>query len=294
MLKTELWQEPRERILPKLTLPKDEPEMSEFESGFLCGLLRERNPRNVVEVGIAGGGTTAILLQALSELGGEGTLTSLDLSERFYRDDTRESGYLGEEAAKLLPGMEKRFRRLLGKVLPERLEELRGENGIDFLILDTVHSLPGELLDFLAAFPYLAPDAVVVLHDVAANLYSQWIKYGYATKILYDSVAADKYYMPDTMTPGRSSDLPNIAAFRVNGDTGRYIHNSFSALSITWAYDPGDGQLDSYRRCYAAHYSEECLWLFDAAVRANRAALARYRSVKGRIRGAARGLLRGT
>ena len=33
-----------------------EPEMSEFESAFLCGCLRKFKPKKILELGIAGGG----------------------------------------------------------------------------------------------------------------------------------------------------------------------------------------------------------------------------------------------
>lgn len=48
--------EPREEILKKIKTIPNEPEMSVFESGFLCGLLRTYKPKKIVEVGVAGGG----------------------------------------------------------------------------------------------------------------------------------------------------------------------------------------------------------------------------------------------
>ncbi len=56
-----LWKEPREKILSKLPRVKNEPEMSVFESTFLCGLLKQYRPEKIVEVGVAGGATTAII-----------------------------------------------------------------------------------------------------------------------------------------------------------------------------------------------------------------------------------------
>ena len=52
----ELYYEPRNTILPKLALPPSEPEMSEFDSAFLCGILRDVHPKKILEVGVAGGG----------------------------------------------------------------------------------------------------------------------------------------------------------------------------------------------------------------------------------------------
>lgn len=63
-----LYYVPRLEALGKVSFPVDEPEMSEFESVFLCGLIREMKPKKIVEIGVAAGGTTAIILECLSQL----------------------------------------------------------------------------------------------------------------------------------------------------------------------------------------------------------------------------------
>ena len=50
-----LYYEPRKEILNKLGLSV-KPEMSEFDSAFLCGMLRKFKPHKIMEDGIAGGG----------------------------------------------------------------------------------------------------------------------------------------------------------------------------------------------------------------------------------------------
>ena len=40
-------------------------EMSLEEHALLCGLIKEREPDKVVEVGVAGGGTTAVIMKCL-------------------------------------------------------------------------------------------------------------------------------------------------------------------------------------------------------------------------------------
>lgn len=52
----ELYFEPKKKILPLLPQINGEPEMSHFDSGFLCGAIRKFRPNKIVEVGIAGGG----------------------------------------------------------------------------------------------------------------------------------------------------------------------------------------------------------------------------------------------
>ena len=61
--------EPRKNVLSKIPVVPDEPEMSEFESAFLCGLLNKFQPKKILEVGVAAGGTTAIILQCMKNIG---------------------------------------------------------------------------------------------------------------------------------------------------------------------------------------------------------------------------------
>ncbi len=88
--------------------------MSPGESAFLCGLIRDRKPSVFMEVGIAGGATTAIILQCLSDLGLPCTMYSVDVRERFYRDPEKKTGFQGEEALKLLRPAKIRHEFLLG------------------------------------------------------------------------------------------------------------------------------------------------------------------------------------
>ena len=58
----------REDLSERITWPEGEPEMTPFESAFLCGVLREFRPNKIVEVGIAGGGTSAIISSCMCEM----------------------------------------------------------------------------------------------------------------------------------------------------------------------------------------------------------------------------------
>lgn len=233
-------------------------EMSDEQLGFLCGLIKEYKPQKIVEVGVAAGGTTAVVLNCISMLPLEAQFYSLDLSTSFYRNQSRKTGYLAEECKKILGGVKHTL--YTGKYAVEYLEKI-GDN-IDFLILDTVHSMPGELLDFLAFYPYLKQGAIVVLHDIVLNLFYNQPN-AFATKVLLDAVAAEKFYGMD------GDSLLNIGAFVTNSDTGRYIDNVFSALTLTWKSFPKKEALSLYREFYQKHYDNGNMELFDVAVRMN-------------------------
>jgi predicted O-methyltransferase YrrM len=84
----------------KLILNEGHTEMSESEVEFLFGLLDKKRPQKLVEVGVAAGGTTAAIIEHLSEAEYLCKMYSIDKSEAYYRDTTKETGYYATEYKK--------------------------------------------------------------------------------------------------------------------------------------------------------------------------------------------------
>ena len=145
------------------------------------------------------------------------------------------------------------------------------------------HRLPGEVLDFLAAYPYLAENAVVCMHDIILNQKTPPDQGSIATNALMNSVAADKYINLD---PTRVSGYPNIGAFQINQDTGKYISNVFGVLTQNWSYFPPQDTLEEYGKIIHARYPAEPCWIYDRAVEMNAVSVEagmKKRSFAGRI-----------
>lgn len=260
----ELYYEPRQAILGKLTNLQGEPEMDEKESAFLCGIIKKHRPNDIVEVGIAGGGTSAIILSCLKSLSMyDSRLYSIDYSKRFYRDDRYESGFLGKEAREILGIPEENHVVLTGDIA---CSFNTFKSGIDLLIIDTMHTLPGELLDFITLLPDLNDGAVIVLHDVALPYMLENHKTSVATSVLLGSSAGDKFFN----TLDFSDKYANIAAIKTDKNTKFLIENVFLSLMIPWNYMPDDKQLNGYRQVIAREYSQSLLAVFDAAVELNK------------------------
>lgn len=255
-----LFYEPLE-IREKLT--EKRAEMSDLQLAMLCGLMKEYKPEKIVEVGAAAGGTTAVILNCISVLGMNTEVYSVDASEDYYRDMRKKTGYLAEECRTFL-GNQTKYKFIGGGYLPERLDEIGKE--IDFLILDTVHTLPGELLDFLAAFPYLKKGATVVLHDTFLNQHARSSS-AFATRVLLSVVAGEKIV-------GRGKDNPynyiELGVFKVTQDTAKYIENVFSALMITWGYRPDARMIELYGKFLSRHYQDNLMEEWNMAVEMNR------------------------
>ena len=235
-------------IMTKMETPYVE--MSEKEHGFICGLIRDHRPQKVLEVGVAGGGTTAVIINCLNEFCPEAKMYSVDISEECYKREGKKTGFQLDAVRNYLPNIDN-HKFLLGKELPCFIEQIG--NGIDFLILDTVHVMPGEFLDFICALPFLKDGAIVVLHDVSEHCRVN-NAYGYCTRLLLCSVTAEKYYNANETDDIRG--FFNIAAFKIDQSTRDELENVISALSVTWRYIPPESMIDNYYAVYIKYYMD--------------------------------------
>ena len=248
----EVFNEPRQKYMERIKEPSWQPGMSETESGFLCGLIKQYRPRKILEVGVAAGGTTAIIMQCVENLRLECEIYSVDYVEQFHGSPNEKCGFIAQRLKSEIEqdGIPIHNKTFLGNVLPAFLDQV-GE-GIDFVILDTAHVLPGEVLDFIAVLPFLSEGAIVCLHDISLNQITE--DENIATNVLFNSVAGEKMLnlLPEKNRYG--IDYPNIGAIRINGDTKRYMGNVLGILTLCWKYMPSEKELKLYRDLYCKYY----------------------------------------
>lgn len=185
-----------------------------------------------------------MILHCMNLLGLDAQLISVDLAENLGDEEV---GYLVD---RVVPEMKPRWTKYVGCTVVRKIEEIAQGGKIDFLVLDAAHLLPGEALDFLTIFPYLADDAVVVSHDVlCANIgyTSDWI----ATGVLFSTVAAEKYILRSDPS---NHYMHNIGAFRVTPDTKNMIVNVFLGLQLPWQSIPGPEHMSDYLRVLEKNY----------------------------------------
>jgi predicted O-methyltransferase YrrM len=67
-------------------------EMSYTEQSFLNGLIRKVNPQRILELGVAAGGSSCIILNAIKDFNSK--LYSLDYIPYYYRDSSKKAWFL--------------------------------------------------------------------------------------------------------------------------------------------------------------------------------------------------------
>lgn len=238
-------------------------EMTKSQVDFLLNLIKENKPKKIVEIGVAAGATSTIILDFLDNRldRSDYEMFSIDLSNQYYRDPCKKTGYYIEKYRN--NGCVRGFHKLLlGEYAVSRIEEVGDE--IDFLILDTVHSMPGEFLDFIAFLPYIKEGGCVVLHDICSNHMGPNPD-AIATQLLMDVVSGNKL-IDWTVDDG----YPNIGAFTIKKETIKNIEDVFRCLMTTWRYVPCLHEYELYRSFYQKHYSEDLVTIYEKAYELNK------------------------
>ena len=160
-------------------------EMSLLDKEFLNSLLLRLKPKKILEVGVAAGASSVIILNAIKN-NKNSRLYSIDFAKRWYRDEFYESGFL---VNKYYPKLSDKWKMYSGDYAFSFMEEIGGD--IDFCLIDTTHAVPGEILDFLMVLPFLKEHAVVVFHDTALNV-ALGGNNGYVNLILMSAISGMK------------------------------------------------------------------------------------------------------
>ena len=135
--------------------------ISDYDSRFLAGLVSFANARNVIEIGVASGWSSAVLLKTLSGLDGERKVTGIDLSPQYYLDTTIATGRAVEE---VVPECISNYRLLTGRLAFDAMNEV---GPVDFAFIDGHHMHPWATLDMLSVLPHIPRERWVALHDLS-------------------------------------------------------------------------------------------------------------------------------
>lgn len=257
-------------------------EMSRTDHGFLCGMIKKIMPRRILEVGVAEGGTTAVIAKSMEMLELPCEMYSVDLDEKLWCNKEYETGYIFKALQKA-DNVKHQF--LFGRTIAGQIENCMRGGKADLVILDTTHRVPGEILDFLCVLPFLSENGVVILHDINLN-YKKAVSRNreqikatnlcLATKIVYLTAVAEKYCNFELV------QNCNIGALKINDNTCRHAEDLFMALSLTWSYQLNEEMISEYRKLLQKYYPVQCMELFDICVKMNHEMYANICRVKNR------------
>ena len=234
------------------------------EAYLINGIIRKHKPKNCLEIGVAYGGSSVLILNAIKDLSGS-YLVSLDLFLTFKQ---KEVGYIVKQK---FPELMDKWKLVTGNMPHKYLEKLNLK--FDFLFLDTAHVSPGEFFNLIEALPFLNDNAIIVLHDTmwhlvrAFNSYSKEYAKIMPTQIyLMSSLIGEKILINDD-----KFNFANIGVVCLEKKQENYYINYFLLLMNIWQYFPPDEQINELRNFIIKYYKNNTLLkIFDTAVKFNR------------------------
>lgn len=239
-------------------------EMTLSEQEFLTDLVRQYKPKKLLELGIASGSSSVLLLNAIKDMP-ESHLTSIDYSTLYYRNKSKNSGFVVDE----YPELKDKWTLYTGALASEFMDKV-GAN-IDFCFIDTMHALPGEVIDFLLVLPYLKPDAVVVFHDTNLQTWGNWPQCT-SNNMLVSAISGEKIvpetfeniFFHNTLKVDFQMYFPNITGIILDGMQKEKIWDIFNLLTQKWKYILKSEDIKSIRTSLKRHYSDFYVSMFDS------------------------------
>ena len=132
--------------------------MWENQKEFLNGVVRKFKPKIILEIGVAEGGSSIIILNAIEDIKGS-HLFSIDLSK---------SDMIGYCVKNIFKNLLNKWSLFTGNIPIKFMKQIG--NNIEMVFIDSVHYEPGEILNFLIVLPFLKEEAIVIFHDIGNQI----------------------------------------------------------------------------------------------------------------------------
>lgn len=226
--------------------------VSAEEAAFIQQYIARDRPKIFVEVGVATGLSSALILMFLAENGGE-VLHSIDISETFYGDSTKVTGFLVDE----IDGEGRELFKLHLKRSSFDLKQLLSGKKFDMAFIDAQHGHPWPTIDMMALMPFAKPGALIFHHDLA--LYRQ-PGIGIGPKYLFDQFDTNERQLIDHQSK-------NIGFIRVpEGSYRESEEKLLSALDMPWTVtELQPAWVKRVLQMLEAHWSKNAVETFIAA-----------------------------
>ena len=231
------------------------------EAKFINGIIRKNKLKNCLEIGVAHGGSSVLILNALKDIENS-LLVSLDLNKEMYNDPNKLTGY---RVKKYFPELAKNWKLYTGDQAHKFLVHLNIT--FDFLFLDSAHVSPGEILNFIEALPFLNKNAIVIIHDLFWH-FSRVInsKFFPSCINLIPVLYGDKIFLNEN-----KNEISNIGAVFLYPNQNEHYLDYFLLLLNFWEYIPKINQINDLRVFIKQFYKKDIyINIFNKAVSLNK------------------------
>lgn len=239
--------------------------MTSDEIMFILSLIEQYKPKKILELGVYAGGSSAFILTSIKNT--ESHLYSVDYNKTLNFENNfpgvgrKNVGWFVHENLKEITD---KWTLKTGGLALDFMDEIGGD--IDFVLIDTIHFRPGEILDFLMVLPFLKENAVVVFHDTADHYHnmadSKW-EFADVNCILLSVLKGEK------LVPNIDI-IPNIGAIKLDSDIKERAFDIFNLLILDWFYMPYKNDLSKCINYFKRFYSDDLITYLEKGYEFNK------------------------
>lgn len=230
---------------------------------LMNGIIRKHRPKNCLEVGVARGGSSILILNAIKDIDNS-RLVSLDLNTNFYMNNSLLTGY---RVKQYFSELTSKWQLFTGEQPHIFLKKLNIK--FDFVFLDTAHISPGEIINFIEILPFLNENAILVLHDIMFHFYKENIREKIVSVsspqlLLMSAIYGDKILIKN------NKGIDNMGVIFLYKNQKNHYLDYFLLLLSFWDYLPTKKQINEIRIFIKEYYKDELyLSIFDTAIKNN-------------------------
>jgi predicted O-methyltransferase YrrM len=232
--------------------------LTKIDMKFINGMIRKYKPKKILEIGVASGGSSAIILNAIQNIENS-HLYSIDKLTNAFNVRGKETGWIVKEK---FSNLMNKWTLYTGGITSNFIEKIGGD--IDLVFIDTVHESPGEWLDVIQVMPFLKKtNAIVILHDIRYHLHQGKVFFSSNDHLF-------TYLKGEKIIPKVPYVIPNIGAVLLDDDQKKYYFDYFFALISTWNYIPDIQEWNFIRNFVSKYYSKELIEIYDSSYKLNK------------------------
>jgi len=182
--------------------------ISDIDAAFFAGLVVETRPRKLVEIGVASGWGSCVLLHALETAGVQGSeIHGVDIADRFFYDAAYTTGQCVRD---VMPERVACYHLTTGVTIGECASKIG--SGIDFVFIDAHHMHPWATFDLLAVMPFVEPGSWIAMHDLNLSRKEDQEHRNRGPKYLFEGWEGDKLHSIQEPTMAGAIRMPDDAA----------------------------------------------------------------------------------
>lgn len=233
--------------------------LSSSDYYFINGIIRKYKPIRSLEVGVANGGSSILILNAIKDIKNS-ILVSLDLNSK------RENKTIGYRVKQFFPELMGKWMLFYGDQPHKFLVKLKYK--FQLIFLDTAHVSPGELINIIEILPFINENAIIILHDIKWHFFIYKKKYP-------SNFTPSQIYLFSALNGNKilssSFAVGNIGAVFLYKNQKNYYIDYFLLLLCFWEYMPTDNQINDLRIFIKKYYKKKIyLNIFNQAVYLNK------------------------